>query len=190
MERLSDVLARHLWLQVVLSWVAATAVILLIYPGRSVPGVLVRVAVTSVGAVWVAVRVRSKEKRATGGSTAGWVALDRQLRTGEAPADPERREAMRELVDRRLHRTRHRKTALALLTVLFGAVVALTALTAGLRQTLGFALLAVAFLTWAFISGSRHRQRLLHMRDLLAAAPGPDPRGRPGPRSQPHRQQR
>ncbi|WP_406835666.1 hypothetical protein ACICHK_03790 [Streptomyces sp. AHU1] len=186
MEKLSNVLARHLWLQVALSWAAATAIVLLIYPGRSALGVLARIAVTSVGAVWVAVRIRSREKRTTGGSTAGLVALDQHLRTGEAPTGPERREAMRELVKRRLHRTRHHKAALALLAVLFSAVVALTALTAGVRQTVGFALLTVAFLIWAAVSGNRQRRRLLHMQNLLAAAPDREPHNRPGRQPQTH----
>ncbi|MEU0785681.1 hypothetical protein ABZ341_29365 [Streptomyces sp. NPDC006173] len=205
MEKLSDFLTRHLWFQFALSWLAATAVVLLIYPGRSVPGVLVRVVVTSVGALWVALRIRSREKRAAGGSTDGLVALERQLRTGEVPVEPERREAMRELVDRRAHRTRHRGAALVFLFLLFGGVVVLTALTAGPRQTIRFGLLTVAFLTWAVVGGGRGQRRLRHMRDLLAAAPdaaGPDRSapnpggpglpasngaapGRPGQRSQP-----
>ncbi|MEU3792449.1 hypothetical protein AB0F07_22035 [Streptomyces fructofermentans] len=186
MGKLSDVLARHLWLQVVLSWVAATAVILLIYPGRSVAGVLARIAVTSVGAVWIAVRVRSREKRAAGGSAADLVSLDRQLRTGEVPAEPKRREAMRTLVDRRLHRTRHRGVALVLLAVLLTAVVVLTALTAGLRQTLGLSLFTVVFGTWAVVGGNRQQRRLLQMRERLGAGPGPDvTHSRPGQQPQP-----
>lgn len=172
-EKLSGFLARHLWLQVVLSWLAATAVLLLIYPGRSVPAVLARVVITSVGGLWIALRIRSREKRAAGGSTGGLVALERQLRTGEVPGEPERRQAMRELVDRRLHRTRHRGAALVFLFLLFGGVVVLTALTAGPRQTLGFGLLTVVFLTWAVVGGGRGQRRLRHMRDLLAAAPDP-----------------
>lgn len=178
LEKFSDVLARHLWLQFVLSWLATTAFVLLIYPGRSVPAVLARVAASSVGAVWFILRIRSREKRATGSSTDGLVDLDGQVRRGEVPADPERREAMRELVDRRLHRTRHRGAALVFLFLLFGGVTVLTALTAGPRQTIGIGLLSVAFLTWAVIGGGRGRQRLLRMRELLAAAPdhtAPDP---------------
>ncbi|MEW2165529.1 hypothetical protein AB0912_21410 [Streptomyces sp. NPDC007084] len=171
LAKLSDVLARHLWLQFVLSWLAATAVVLLLYPGRSVASVLIRVAATSVGAVWLTLRARSREKRAVGGSTDALVTLEGQLRRGEVPADPERREAMRELVDRRLHRTRHRGAALVFLFLLFGGVVVLTALTAGPWRTLGFGLLTAAFLTWAVIAGQRGRRGLLRMRDLLATTP-------------------
>ncbi|WP_406379368.1 hypothetical protein [Streptomyces sp. NBC_00197] len=183
MGKLSDVLTRHLWLQVVLSWLVATAVLLLIYPGRSVPAVLARVVITSVGGLWFALQIRSREKRAAGGSAEGLADLERQLRSGEVPADPERRAVLRELVDRRLHRTRHRGAALVFLFLLFGGVVVLTALTAGPRQTLGFGLLAVVFLTWAVVGGGRGQRRLRDMRDLLAAAPdstGPD-RPAPGP---------
>ncbi|MEU8789355.1 hypothetical protein [Streptomyces sp. NPDC048643] len=171
LEKFSDTLARHLWLQFVLSWLATTALVLLIYPGRSLPAVLARVAAGCVGAVWFTLRIRSREKRATGSSTDGLVTLEAQLRRGEVPTDPERREAMRELVDRRLHRTRHRGAALVFLFLLFGGVAVLTALTAGPRQTIGVGLLAVAFLTWAVIGGGRGRQRLLRMRELLASAP-------------------
>ncbi|MFD5074058.1 hypothetical protein [Streptomyces sp. NPDC058371] len=171
MERLNTFLAKHLWLQVVLSALAATAAILLIDPGRSSVAVLLRVAVTSIGAVIVLIVLRRKEKRAAGGSATGLVSLDRKLRLGEVPTESAEREAMRELVEQRLHRSRHRVAATVFLVLLFGSVVALTATTSGLRQTLGFALFSVVFLGWSIANGNLQHRRLRAMRDELGGAP-------------------
>lgn len=53
---------------------------------------------------------------------------------------------MRDLVEARLHRTRHRVAAQVLLAVMLCGVVAATALTASLPRTLGMALFAGVFL--------------------------------------------
>ncbi|MFF7335093.1 hypothetical protein [Streptomyces sp. NPDC008150] len=168
--RFSDTLARHFWLQMALSWLLTTALLLLIYPGRSLPGVLARVVATSVGGIVIVLRQRSREKRAANSSTDGLVALNKQLREGELPAEPERREAMRELVDLRLRRSRHRWWAVAFLFLLFAGITALTATTGGLRQTIGFAAVTVVFVGWLIIGGNLWQRRLHHMRDLLDGA--------------------
>ncbi|MFD3580451.1 hypothetical protein [Streptomyces sp. NPDC058644] len=170
MEKLNTLLAKRLWLQVVLSILCASAVVMLIDPGDSVGAVLLRVAVTSTGGVIVLVIVRRKEKRAAGGSATSLASLDRKLRTGEAPTDAAEREAMRELVEQRLHRSRHRVLATAFLACLFAFIVAMTAMTSGLRQTLGFALLAVVFVGWLITNGNLQNRRLRHMRDALGAS--------------------
>lgn len=169
MERINTYLAKHLWAQMLLSVLAASVLIMLVFPGRSFLSVVVRTAVTSVGVIAVIAAARRKEKRASGGSTDRMVALDRKLRKGDVPSDPQEREAMRGLVEQRLHRTRHRVLAQVGLTVLVGAVVAATALTAGPRQTVGFTVLSVVFLGWCFLYGNRQHRRLHTMRHALSA---------------------
>ncbi|AWT47124.1 MULTISPECIES: hypothetical protein [Streptomyces] len=169
MERINTYLAKHLWAQMLLSVLAASVLIMVVFPGRSFLSVVVRTAVMSAGGIAVVAAARRKEKRASGGSTDRMVALDRKLRKGDVPTDPEEREAMRGLVEQRLHRTRHRVLAQVGLTVLFGAVVAATAVTAGPRQTVGLTVLSVVFLGWCFFYGNRNHRRLLTMRRALSA---------------------
>nr|BFD88079.1 hypothetical protein StreXyl84_74800 [Streptomyces sp. Xyl84] len=160
MERVNVFLARHLWVQIVLSVLVAAVVITLLYPGRSFLSVVVRTAVISLGGIGVALSARRREKRAAGGTTDDLVSLDRRLRTGEVPSDPRERRAMRELVGQRLHRSRHRVAALVLLGVLFGSITVLTAFTAGPRQTVGMAVITVVFLG-AMLRNSRVQTRRL-----------------------------
>ncbi|MGV9273264.1 hypothetical protein [Streptomyces griseosporeus] len=169
MERINTYLAKHLWAQMLLSVLAASVLIMVVFPGRSFLSVVVRTAVMSAGGIAAVAAARRKEKRASGGSTDRMVALDRKLRKGDVPTDPEEREAMRGLVEQRLHRTRHRVLAQVGLTVLFGAVVAATALTAGPRQTVGLTVLSIVFLGWCFFYGNRNHRRLLTMRRALSA---------------------
>ncbi|GGW13739.1 hypothetical protein GCM10018980_15770 [Streptomyces capoamus] len=165
--RVSRFLGRHLWLQVVLSLLAASALIMLLFPGRSFASVLVRTAVTSVGAIAVLVVRRRREKRAAGGAD-DLVSLDLKLRDGEVPEDPQERRAMRDLVAQRLHRTRHRRAALVLLGVLFGGLTVLLALTGNARQSIGFGVLTVVFVGWIAYQGHVQDRRLRSMRAALA----------------------
>lgn len=48
-----------------------------------------------------------------------------------------------------------------------GGVAVLTALTGGPRQTIGFAVLAVAFPTWIYFQGRKQLRRLHRMREAL-----------------------
>ncbi|WP_225823999.1 hypothetical protein [Streptomyces naphthomycinicus] len=176
MERITVFLAKHLWVQIALSVLAASALITLIYPGRSFLSVVLRTAVVSLGGVGVALAARRREKRAAGGTTDGLVSLDRKLRTGEVPSDPQERRAMRDLVKQRLHRSRHRVAALVVLAVLFTSITVLTALTAGPRQTAGMAVLTVAFTGWMLCHGNLQHRRLRTMRAALRAE---SPQGRP-----------
>ncbi|WP_312038259.1 hypothetical protein [Streptomyces galbus] len=175
--RVGRFLGRHLWLQVVLSLLAASALIMLLFPERSFASVLVRTAVTSVGAIAVLVARRRKEKRAAGGSADDLVSLDLRLRNGEVPEAPQERRAMRDLVAQRLHRTRHRRTALVLLGVLFGGLTVLMALTRDVRQSIGFGVLTVVFVGWMAYQGKVQDRRLRTMR---AALGDDDPEGRSG----------
>ncbi|MFE9680301.1 hypothetical protein [Streptomyces sp. NPDC006285] len=175
MERVNTFLGKHVWLQFALSVLAASALVALLFPGDSVLSVVSRTALMSVGGIAVLLVVRRKEKRAAG-STDGLVVLDRKLRRGDVPVDPAEREAMRELVDQRLHRTRHRVAALVLIGVLFGSVTVLTALTGGLRATIGFALFTVVFLGWMIADSSTQRRRLNTMDAALKSTrPAPQP---------------
>src|SRR4051812_40456852 len=151
-----------MWVQVALSLLVACAVVLLLSPERSIASALLYVVFASVGGVGVMLAVRRREKRAAGGSVDSLVSLDRKLRRGEVPVPtaPQERQAMRDLVDQRLHRTRHRVAAQVFLTVLFCAVVVLTALTASLPQTLGMGLFAGVFLAWLVLYGNRQHRRL------------------------------
>ncbi|WP_328747716.1 hypothetical protein OHT57_19445 [Streptomyces sp. NBC_00285] len=76
---------------------------------------------------------------------------------------------MRDLVEARLHRTRHRVAAQVLLAVMLCGVVAATALTASLPRTLGMALFAGVFLGRLILYGNRQCQRLCAMRAELTA---------------------
>ncbi|MEV5732421.1 MULTISPECIES: hypothetical protein [unclassified Streptomyces] len=168
MERLNDLMGRHLWLQITVSTLLATALIWCLYPSRSWVSILVRTVLCSLGAIAVVVSTRRRERRAAGGSTDRLVALEGRLRRGEAPTDPAERESMRALVEQRLHRTRHRVPAQIGLVLLFCAVTVLTALTAGPRQTLGLALFTVVFLGWSIPYGNLQHRRLRRMRSALA----------------------
>lgn len=156
-------LARNLWLQVVLSVLCAAAVVLVLFPGNSAASVLPRVAFSSIGGVIVLLVVRTREKRAIGGSSEDVVSLDAKLRKGDVPSAPEERRAMRELVGQRLHRTRHRRAALVLLCALCAAVVVGTALTAEPRATVALALFCGGFLGWMAWFGGVQIRRLRHM---------------------------
>jgi len=166
-ERVNAYLGKHLWLQVALSVLIASAVVLLLFPERSAASAVTRVAVASLGGVIVLTVVRRKEKRAAGGSADDLVSLDRKLRRGEVPTDPHERQAMRDLAGQRLHRTRHRVAAQVFLAVMWSVLVALTALTASLRQTLGMAVVAGAFLIWLVLYGNRQHRRLRAMHEAL-----------------------
>ncbi|MFJ4244712.1 hypothetical protein ACIP17_29390 [Streptomyces iakyrus] len=167
MERVSSYLGKHLWLQYLLSVLAAGAAVWLLFPERSLVSVVPRMAVASLGSAVVLLVVRRKEKRAAGGSADDLVSLDGMLRRGEAPSDPRTRRAMRDLVDQRLHRTRHRVAAQIVLAVMWATLVILMALTEGLRQTLGMAVVAGAFLAWLVMYGNLQHRRLHTMRQTL-----------------------
>ncbi|MFI6809039.1 hypothetical protein ACIBO6_29225 [Streptomyces luteogriseus] len=167
MERVTSQLGKHLWLQVVLSVLVAGAVVWLLFPERSLVSVVTRLVVASMGGVVVLLVVRRKEKRAVGGSADGLVSLDRMLRRGEVPTDPQARQAMRDLVDQRLHRTRHRVAAQIVLAVMWATLVLLMALTAGLSETLGMTVFAGVFLTWLVLHGNLQHRRLHTMREAL-----------------------
>lgn len=160
-------LTRHLWLQVALAVLAATAVILLIDPARSWGEVLVRVTVMSLGGAAVLAARRRGERRAVGGSDATVASLDHRLRRGDVPADPGEREAMAKLVARRLHNTRHRWAALAFLGVMLGTLYALIAATSGPRAMIGYGLLFGTFLAWLTWYAVRNHRRLRRMADAL-----------------------
>ncbi|MFJ9805617.1 hypothetical protein [Streptomyces wuyuanensis] len=177
-EKFSGFLAERLWLQLVLSVLCAGAVIMSISPGASAAAVLLRVAASSVGGVIVLLGVRRKERRAVGGSTANVLSLDRKLRTGEVPGEPGERQAMRDLVAQRLHRTRHRVVATVFLVLLCVSVAVMTAVTSGLRGAIGITLFLVVFLGWLIGNGRVQDRRLRRMRDALGASgterqPGP-----------------
>jgi Flp pilus assembly protein TadB len=171
-ERVNSFLGKHLWVQVGLSLLVAVPVVLLLTPERSVASVLRYVAFGSIGGIGVVLAVRRREKRAAGGSVDSLVSLDRKLRRGEVPTAPQERQAMRDLVEDRLHRSRHRIVAQVGLAVMCCAVVVATALTASLPQTLGMALFAGVFLGWLILFGNRQHRRLRAMRaELTADAP-------------------
>ncbi|PSM45181.1 hypothetical protein C6Y14_03650 [Streptomyces dioscori] len=174
MERVNTLLGKHIWLQFVLSVLAGSALIVLLFPGPSVLSVVIRTTVISVGGIAAVLLARRKEKRAAG-STDGLVVLDRKLRKGDVPTDPPERDGMRALVTQRLHRTRHRKPALVFLTVLFVSVTVLTAATGGLRQTIGLALLTVVFIGCGIYNSSL-QQRRLHAMDAALRSEGAAPR--------------
>jgi uncharacterized membrane protein len=167
MERVSAFLGRHVWLQLVLSVLAASALVMLLFPGRSVLSVLVRTTVTSLGGIGVVLARRRREKRAAGGSAGDLVALDLKLRHGEVPTAPKERAAMGDLVAQRLRRTRHRVAALVGLAVVFTAVTALMALTGTVRQAVGYAVLTVVFVGWRIHGSNVQHRRLCAMRAAL-----------------------
>jgi hypothetical protein len=167
MERIGEFYSRHLWLQFATSWVVATAMVLILYPGHSVLGTVLRVAAGSAVSVWLTLRRRHREEKAAGG-TGGLLRLQHLLRKGEAPSDPRERQAMGELVDRRLHRSRHRKAALVFMVVLLGTVTAMVASMSGLWYTVAYGALNVGFLVYLWFAGRLGLMRLHRMRRLLA----------------------
>ncbi|WP_433887796.1 hypothetical protein [Streptomyces sp. CA-111067] len=171
-HRISELFARHLWLSLAASWLLGTAMVLLLYPGRSPLSALIRVMITSAGAVWIAVRRRRREERAVGG-TDNLIGLAQMLRRGQVPSDPGQRRAMGELVDRQLHRGRHRTSAMVFMVLLFGAVTAMTAATASPWRSLGFGVFSLAFLVYLYVVGGVSLHRLERMRGLLASENAP-----------------
>ncbi|MGW0719286.1 hypothetical protein ACWD3K_31730 [Streptomyces sp. NPDC002778] len=167
MKRIRDFLARHLWAQIALSILAASVLVMLLYPGRSFGTVVLRTAIMSIGGICIVVIARRKEKRAAGGETNDLVSLDQKLRKGDVPQDPREQSAMRDLVAQRLHRTRHRVAALIFLGALFTTVTVGTALTQGPRQTIGLSVLSVAFIGWMIYYSNLQNRRLLTMRAAL-----------------------
>ncbi|MFI0237979.1 hypothetical protein [Streptomyces sp. NPDC016845] len=168
MERLNTFLTKHLWAQYALSVLLGAVLIQLLYPGRSFPEIVARLAFVSLGGLAVIFSVRRRDQKAAGG-TDGLVSLDQRLRRGDPPADPEERQAMRELVDQRLYRSRHRVAAFIVLAVMFVTITVLTGLTAAPRQTIGFAVLTVVFLGGLTYTGNRQTRRLRAMDEALRA---------------------
>ncbi|OSP43875.1 hypothetical protein B7767_07880 [Streptomyces sp. 13-12-16] len=172
MERLNTFLGRHIWAQVLLVVLLGWAVIMLMSPGEPALVVLARSAVTSVGAVAVLLVLRAREKRAAGGSGDRLVTLDRRLRHGEIPSSPADREAMLGLVEQRLHRTRHRRPALAVLCLMYALLVAAPLLLGQVRQALVLGLLGAIVLPLLAWQGGRQVRRLREVREILHGSPG------------------
>lgn len=172
MERINTFLGRHVWVQVLLTVLAGWAVIMLMSPGEPPLVVLARAAVMSVGAVAVLLVLRAREKRAARGSADRLVILDRQLRRGEIPSSPADREAMRDLVEQRLHRTRRRKPALVMLCLMYALLVIVLLLLGSGREALVCGVLGaitLPLLTW---QGGRQQRRLRDMRATLRGDTG------------------
>ncbi|MBL1082369.1 hypothetical protein JK359_10300 [Streptomyces actinomycinicus] len=175
MLRIRVFLARHVGVQLVLSILAASALIMLLFPGRSVLSVLVRTTITSVGAVAVVLAQRRRERRAAGGSVDDVVALGLKLRRGEVPSAPDERRAMRALVAQRLHRMRHRVPALVLLAFLFTAGTLLTVLTGSPLQAVAFGVFAVLCVGWSIHNSNVQHRRLRSMEAALNRETPPVP---------------
>ncbi|MER7108130.1 hypothetical protein [Streptomyces sp. NPDC000229] len=167
MRRLNAWLGEHLWATVLLSLVAAAALITLISPGRPWWQVLLRVAVISLGGVAVIYVRRHREKRATGGSDRTVVALEEKLRRGEVPEEAGEREAMARLVEHRLHASRHWRWAAVGMFLLIGLVAVAVAATADAPVAIGCTVFSVAFLAWLTRSAVRHRRQLRHMAEAV-----------------------
>lgn len=172
MERLNTFFGRHIWAQVLLVVLLGWAVIMLMSPGEPPLVVLARSAVTSVGAVAVLLVLRAREKRAAGGSGDRLVTLDRRLRHREIPSSPADREAMLDLVEQRLHRTRHRRPALAVLCLMYALLVAAPLLLGQVRQALVLGLLGAIILPLLTWQGGRQVRRLREVRETLRGSPG------------------
>ncbi|MGC5000198.1 hypothetical protein [Streptomyces sp. DT195] len=167
MRRINDFFIRHSWVSIVLGVVAASVLTWMLYPGRSPGATVVRACLYSVAGVAAVLARRRKEKRFAGGSTERLVSVEQHLRTGEVPSDPEEREAMREIVDRRLHQTRHRVVGLVFLAVLFAGATVLFGLTGGPLRTVGLAVFGVVFMGWLTWNSNRQTRRLRTMRDAM-----------------------
>ncbi|MEW1873026.1 hypothetical protein AB0420_33895 [Streptomyces caelestis] len=172
MERLNTFLGRHVWAQVLLVVLLGWVVIMLMSPGEPALALLLRAAVTSVGAVAVLLVLRAREKRAAGGSGDRLADLDRRLRHGEIPSSPADRKAMLDLVEQRLHRTRHRRPALVVLWLMYALCVAAPLLLGLVRQALVCGLLGVVFLPLLTWQGGRQLRRLREARETLRKGAG------------------
>ncbi|ORT53727.1 hypothetical protein [Streptomyces sp. CB03238] len=168
-----------MWATVLLSVVAASAVIMLMSPGRPWWQVLLRVAVISLGGVAVIYVRRRREKRATGGSDRTVVGLDEKLRRGEVPEDAGERDAMARLVAHRLHASRHWRWAAVGMFLLVGLVAVAVAATADAPVAIGYTVFSLAFLAWPTWSAVRHRRRLRHMAEAVGRS-GPAGASRAG----------
>lgn len=154
-------LALHPWVQGVLTGVVGAGVTLLMDPGSSLPGTLLRVGVGALGATGTLRLVRRKERRVSGAaSERDYVALDDRLRHGEVPESAAERAAMGKLVRQRLHTMRHRHWAVAFLYLMFGSIAVAVAVTGGVRQIVVYSLLTVTFLAW-MTWNSIHQHRIL-----------------------------
>ncbi|MBY8880853.1 hypothetical protein [Actinacidiphila acidipaludis] len=91
------------------------------------------------------------------------------IRKGQVPTDPARRDAMRDLVDQRLHRTRHRKTALVVMAVLLTAVAASTFFTTSPPRAAAYCVFSAASFAYLVVVGGAALHRLRRLRDSLGA---------------------
>lgn len=124
----------------------------------------------SVGEVAVLLVLRAREKRAARGSADRLVILDRQLRRGEIPSSPADREAMRGLVEQRLHRTRRRKPALVMLCLMYALLVTvLLLLDSGREALVHLPATAAALAVVVAVAGSAWLRR-----EVAANAPAGD----------------
>ncbi|MEW2074407.1 MULTISPECIES: hypothetical protein [unclassified Streptomyces] len=187
MERLNTFLGRHIWAQILLVVLLGWAVIMLMSPGEPALVVLARAAVTSVGAVAVLLVLRAREKRVAGGSGDRLVTLDRRLRHGEIPSSPADREAMLDLAEQRLRRTRHRRPALAVLYLMYALLVAAPLLLGNVRQALVCGLLGAVCLPLLTWQGGRQVRRLREVRETLRGSRGGAGAGGEAPEERYHR---
>ncbi|GAA2514044.1 hypothetical protein [Streptomyces gobitricini] len=167
MRRLNAWFGEHLWATALVSLVAASALIMLISPGRPWWQVLLRVSVISLGGVAVIYVRRCREKRVTGGSDRTVVALEERLRRGEVPEETGEREALERLVAHRLHASRHWRWAAAGMYVLIGLVMVGVALTAEAPVAVGYAVFSAVFLGWLTLSAVRRVRQLRDMAEAL-----------------------
>lgn len=175
MERINTFFGRHVWAQVLLTVLLGWAVIMLMSPGEPPLVVLTRAAVTSAGAVAVLLVLRAREKRTAHGSADRLVILDRQLRRGGIPSSLIDQKTMLNLVEQRLHRTRHRGSALVVLYLMYALLVTAPLLLGHVRQALVCGLLGAVLLPLLTWQGGRKLRRLRDMRETLR-------RGTSGPR--------
>ncbi|MFG1809559.1 hypothetical protein [Streptomyces sp. NPDC049040] len=173
MRRITELLARHLWLEFLAAWLLASAFVLLLRPGDSPLALLLRVMVCFVAVLWPALMRRHQERSAAGGSADELVVLDHLLREGEPPEDQGRRRVMRAIVERRLKRTRHRMPALLGVALLLVASLVLVAATSSPWHTAGYGAFCAVFLGYLYVAGGVAVHRLRRMRDALAEAAAP-----------------
>lgn len=175
MERINTFFGRHVWAQVLLTVLLGSAVITLMSPGEPPLVVLTRAAVMSACSVAFLLMLRAREVRAARGSADRLVTLDRRLRRGEIPSSSTDRDAMLELVEQRLHRTRHRRPALVALYLMWALLVVASLLLGNVRQALICGILGAVVLPLLTWHGGRQIRRMRDVRETLRGTSGPRP---------------
>jgi Flp pilus assembly protein TadB len=159
------------WARGLLLLVLCTAIGVLIRGGNVAAAAISATGYAAYG-TWQMMRRRRRDSRAVGADAAELPLLERRMRHGDLPADPEERRVMRALAQRRLAQMNrsYAKWAFVLLAVIVAGLSALQLAAGHTVPGICTLLLGAAFLGWMFLMRRRNQARLTRVSRRLDAS--------------------